>query len=401
MVPRDSRLSRRQFIRHAGLAVVSIGAAPSLLAACGDGTAATTTAAGATTTMAGGTTAPAGSLGAVDYLSWEGYDLPIESMDAWRAANGVTSNPTYIANHDEIQAKLVAGGDTAGYDLITYYQGYKPLYTELDILTPLDEEQLPNLAGLFEFWGSDIDNFWINADGTRTGVPFTWGSIGLTYDSAQVDEMSSWFDLLDPSLEGRISMPDDPAGLFNLTCKILGLDPAAAPKAELDNVVDTLGMFVAHANSVSPSFGDMTTKLVAGDIVACFHGWAAMNTFAAGEGLDTVRTNIPEEGSHTFCDSYAIPPSTDNPEAAHAWINESLTPEANAEAAIYLVGGVTVEEAVPLLDESTAQLYPYEDLDALLELAPLFSNAPSESDEFITFPEWTERWQELKAGAAG
>ena len=45
--------------------------------------------------------------------------------------------------------------------------------------------------------------------------------------------MSSWYDLLDPSLKGKISLPDDPVGQFTLTAQILGLDPGAMPKAEL------------------------------------------------------------------------------------------------------------------------------------------------------------------------
>jgi spermidine/putrescine-binding protein len=138
---------------------------------------------------------------------------------------------------------------------------------------------------------------------------------------------------------------------------------------------------------------------VSGDAVACFHGWAAMNTFAADQGVDTIQTNIPEEGSHSFCDSYAIPPTAVNPDAALAWMNQALDPTVNAEAAEYLVGGVTVEASVAMLNKATADLYPYEDLDGLLELAPLAINAPTESDEFVTFPEWNEAFQEIKAGA--
>jgi spermidine/putrescine transport system substrate-binding protein len=171
------------------------------------------------------------------------------------------------------------------------------------------------------------------------------------------------------------------------------------PKDRLDDVADLMSQFVAQSRGVSPSFGDMTSKLVSGDVVACFHGWAAMNTFAADQGVDSIRTNIPSEGSHSFCDSYAIPPTTQNRDAALAWINEALDPVVNAEAAEYLVGGVTVEAAVDNLDEATRSLYPYEDLDGLLELAPLAINPPTESDEFVTFPEWTERWQTIKTGA--
>lgn len=389
-------VARRDFLRRTGIAVVTIGATPSILAACGsddDGTG------GSPTPATGASPEAPDATGTLNFLSWEGYDIPVDSMNAWREEQGIEVNPTYIANHDEIQAKIKGGGQAAGYDLITYYQGYMPLYTELEILTPLDENKLPNLSGLFPFWGSDVSNFWINPAGERIGVPWTWGSIGLTYNAAEVDEMSSWYDLLDPSLTGKVATVDDPAGNFNLCCKMLDLQSNEVPKDRLPDIVDLMSQFVAQGRGVSPTFGDMTSKLVSGDAVACFHGWAAMNTFAADQGVDTIQTNIPDEGSHSFCDAYAIPPTAENPDAALAWINESISAEVNAEAAEYLVGGVTVEGSVDLLNKATRDLYPYEDLDGLLELAPLAINAPSESDEFITFPEWNEAFQEIKAGA--
>jgi spermidine/putrescine transport system substrate-binding protein len=389
-------IARRDFLRKTGVAVVTIGATPSILAACGGDDGAGD--APSPATPAASPEAPDAS-GTLNFLSWEGYDIPVDSMEAWREEQGIEVNPTYIANHDEIQAKIKGGGAAAGYDLITYYQGYMPLYTELDILTPLDENKLPNLSGLFPFWASDVNNFWIDPEGQRIGVPWTWGSIGLTYNSAEVDEMSSWYDLLDPSLKGKVATVDDPAGNFNLCCKILDLQSNEVPKDRLTDIVDLMSQFVAQGRGVSPSFGDMTTKLVSGDAVACFHGWAAMNTFAADQGVDTIETNIPEEGSHSFCDSYAIPPTSENPDAALAWINQSLDPVVNAEAAEYLVGGVTVEASVANLNKATRDLYPYDDLDGLLELAPLAINAPTESDEFVTFPEWNEAFQGIKAGA--
>ena len=210
--------------------------------------------------------------------------------------------------------------------------------------------------------------------------------------------MDSWYDLLDPSLKGKISLPDDPVGQFTLTAHILSLDPGACPKASLPEVVDLNRQFVVQSESISASFGDMTTKLVAGDIVACYQGWAAMNSFAAAEGSTTVKTNLPKEGSFTFADMYAIPTGADNVDTAHAFMNQLLDPDVNARIAEYLVGAVTVDAAVDLLNEETRALYPYEDIAGYLELAPLYNNPPLESDEFVTQKEWTDAWQEIKAG---
>jgi spermidine/putrescine-binding protein len=392
--PRGGELSRREFLRRAGLTTFTIGATPAILAACG-GDSPTPP---ASTVSAGAEPSVPPASGTLDYFSWEGYDAPIDEMKTWLKDNSVKLNSAYIGNHDDIQAKLKASNNAEGFDLITYYQGYKPLYSELGILGPIDDNKIPNLAGLNEFWNDDPKHQWIDADGTRTGVPWTFGSIGITYDSAKVDEMDSWYDLLDPSLKGKISLPDDPVGQFTLTAHILSLDPGACPKASLPEVVDLNRQFVVQSESISASFGDMTTKLVAGDIVACYQGWAAMNSFAAAEGSTTVKTNLPTEGSFTFADMYAIPTGADNVDTAHAFMNQLLDPEVNARIAEYLVGAVTVDAAVDLLNEETRTLYPYEDIAGYLELAPLYNNPPLESDEFVTQKEWTDAWQEIKAG---
>ncbi|HUR15963.1 MAG TPA: extracellular solute-binding protein, partial [Candidatus Limnocylindrales bacterium] len=299
---------------------------------------------------------------------------------------------------DEVQAKVKAAGASAGYELTTYTQGYVDLYQELDLLLPLDESKLSNLDGLYPYFADDANNYWTDADGQRIGVPWTWGSAGITYDSAKIGEMSSWYDLLDPSLKGKIALPDDPQGHFALTTRILGLHPDTCPKDRLDDVSALSAKFVAQSKGVSPSYGDMTTKLVSGEAVACYQGWAAMNSFAAGEGLMTVKTNVPKEGSYSFCDAWAIPRGADNVDTALAWINETLSAKTNAAAAEYLVGGVTIQTSLGYLNKETKALYSYDDLDGLLEQAPFNHNTPTESADYVTFKEWNDRWQELKAG---
>lgn len=391
-----SRLSRRALLRRGGGALLGLGMLPTLLAACGgddDG--------------GGDAAAPAAS-GTIDYLSWEGYDVP-DPMKAWKQANSVTVKPTYIDNHDVIQTKIKAGGGS--YDLITYYQGYKDLYTELDILTSIDTDKIPNIDNLFPvFREADKRHLWIEDDGDWTGVPWTWGSIGITWDDKTLPGgLSSWYDLLDPKFKGKVGVINDPLGAFTLTAHILDKDPARLPKAEYAEIEDFLKKILGQTRSVAASFPDMTNQLVAGDIVVCYQGWAYQNYLAAQAGNKTVKTVTPEEGSFSFCDLYAIPSTTDNADASHAWINQALDAETNARIAEFLVAAVTVEKSADLINAETKALYPYDDLElgdstgerlaALFEKAPFYGNPPIESDEFVTFGEMSEKWEEIKQSA--
>jgi spermidine/putrescine transport system substrate-binding protein len=387
--------TRRQFLRRAGFVTLAAGAGPTLLAACGsddeEGT--------QDTGDGGGPAKAPQASGRVDFLSWEGYDIP-DPLKAWKKEGDVTVKATYIANHDEIQAKLKASGGAGGYDIITYYQGYKPLYQELDIIEPLDEQKLPNLKNLFPYFASKEGNFWIDPDGTRTGVPWTWGSIGITWDTRRVKKTpTSWYDLLEPEFKGRVTLPDDPVGSYTLASHVLGFDPSQVKKADNAKVFDLLSQIIAQSNGIAPTFGDATTKMTSGDADICWQGWAAMNQFAADAGVKTFKTEVPKEGSFSFCDAYALPKGADNVDSSLSWMNESMDPKVNADAAVVLVGGVTVEAAVKNLPANIAGLYKYEDLDALLERSPFYNNPPVESDEFVTFEEVQKGWQEVKAEA--
>jgi spermidine/putrescine transport system substrate-binding protein len=396
-------LSRRELLRRSGLVLLSASAVPALLAACGGddgGEAAATTAAPATTAEAATTEDAAGTVelevgGNLDFLSWEGYDLP-DIMTGWLDANGVTLNPSYPANHDEITAKLAAG--QGGFDIFTYYQGYKPLYSEMGVLQPLDEAKIPNLSGLIPFFATDVGNYWVDADGTRTGLPWTFSINSVNYDSSQVEAPTSYYDLLEPDFKGRVVVVDDPLGAFTIGAFILGYDVTTLTSDQQTEVSDLLKQFVGQARALAPTYGDGTSQLVSGDAAFIWPGWAAINSFAVQAGKDTVQLAIPEEGGMATTDAWAIPPDADNPDTAYAWMNETISPEINAEAAAYLVGGTVVTESVPLLTPEAAAVYPYyDDIEGLFEQVTLYGIPPQESDEYMTAAKMAELWAEIKA----
>src|SRR5215218_6941987 len=97
----ENVLSRRRLLQGAGAVVASVGASPWLLE-----------------TASAATAADAAVGGRLDYLSWQGYDSP-KSLTPWVKKNKVTFKPTYMASHDDIQAKILALHGGKGYDRIT------------------------------------------------------------------------------------------------------------------------------------------------------------------------------------------------------------------------------------------------------------------------------------------
>jgi spermidine/putrescine-binding protein len=390
-----SPLTRRDLLKQGGLSALLLSGAPAFLAACGGGGEAAAPTTGTGKGQIGGT---------IDFFSWEGYDLPdkyFPTMKAWKAANGVKIKSSYIGSHDDIQAKIKSGGGT-GIDLITYGQQYKPLYgkDQLGILAPIDPDKIPNLKNLFPIFGSDIGNFWVDSDGTRTGVPMFWLALALNYDSSVLPSAPTTYDVLfDPKYKGKVAVVDAATDVFGTATVVLGLDFSKLTQDDFKKMVAWTKQLVAQTKGISTAYGDMATRLASGDAVFAFPGWAAVNQFAADAGKKTVKWTLPQEGAFGAVDAYAIPVTADNPDTAHAWINEGLDPKVNAEAANYLFGGTVCSGSVSLLNPEVAAIYPYTNLEAFFEKAQLIRLPPVQSDTYVTLDKVLAAWQEVKAAA--
>jgi spermidine/putrescine transport system substrate-binding protein len=379
--PRLKVIDRRSFLKLTGIGVAAAGLGPAL-AACQP--------------AATATVAPTKAVGGrLDFLSWEGYDLP-DCMKAWQDAHGVTMSSTYIGDHSEIQAKLTTA-QTTGYDLITYYQGYADLYrNEVKILQELDRSRIPNFEKLYEMFRTK--DFWVDSSGKVWGTPFTWGAEGCNYNADKTSAPESWKDLLKPEFKDKLGMIDDMNGALIIAGRILGYGdqlPNLTP-AQLQETKDLLLQFKSNARGIAASYGDLTDLLVSGEVIVTFPGWAAVNVWAQERGANVQHT-MPAEGGFTFIDAFAIPAQADNYDTSIEWINEALSPQVQACAAAALSAGVVTPDAVQYLDEKTAQLYPYDKIEDVFTKAPVYSLPPRESDTYATYDDWLSMWEEVKA----
>jgi putrescine transport system substrate-binding protein len=123
-----------------------------------------------------------------------------------------------------------------------------------------------------------------------------------------------------------------------------------------------------------------------------------VNSFAADKGDDAVKHTVPEEGSATFCDAYMIPAEAQNADTAYAFIDEVFTPEAQAAEAAYLVQAAVVPDALPLMDEATRALYPYDDIESLLTTSAPLEAIPAQTPSgFANYQDWVKAWEGVKA----
>jgi spermidine/putrescine-binding protein len=384
--------TRRRLLKSAA-GVGALALTPAFLAACGGGGSTT----GATTGGGGG--GGGGEVGGtLNYLGWQAEDYQ-ELLAPWKKENGVTIKSTFIGNMSDIAAKYAAGGG-GEYDIICMSSnGTSRLLGSGVPFMPLDLKQLPNYDGLIEFFKKDPLNTFKNEEGDVVAIPITWGAVGINYDKTKTAQPQKWTDLLKPEFKDQITILDDPSTVIGTSGAILGYTPNEMTKEQLEKTQEWLAQFVAQAKSFAPSFGDMSTQLAQGEVLAAMFGLTSDNAFAAEAGNPNIVTQFEfPEGSASFTECYCIPEDGSNPATAYSMINTLLEPKNNAEAANIVVLGPAVEAALPLVNSTVKPLFPKTTakIEQFLEAAPMVQDAPAQSDEFVTFGEVTQAWTEVK-----
>jgi spermidine/putrescine transport system substrate-binding protein len=394
--------TRREFVRRAaGLSSFALFGG-SLLAACGgdDEEAAAPAAAGETGTGAGAATAT-GPLGPVtlNFVGWEGYDgLQAETFPktiAWMEEQQIEIVSTYVADNDEMLAKIQASSPGA-YDLTCPAHLTLPSFIAAGVLEPIDTSRMQNFETILPIYRENP--VFRGEDGELYGVPFTFSFQSPLYNADRVEPLETFAEFVDnPALKGRYAIPDG-FGNFTWIAQVLGLgnpDPTYLTRDELAQCVEYAKQVVANARTLWASLGDSLQLMISGEVDYTTEGTFDQVAEAQAQGVN-IQTFFAQEGSQTYVDAYCIPRETENYDVSLAWIDHMLTPEAQAEVAVVYGGAAVNLDAVPLMAQELQDRYDYDDLESLLERAPAHPPTPVESDEFATYAEWTEAWNEVK-----
>ncbi|MDR6955355.1 spermidine/putrescine-binding protein [Ancylobacter sp. 3268] len=139
-------------------------------------------------------------------LMWEGYLLP-EVIGAFEEKHKVTFAPTFFDGNSEAYNKLRVGG-TKDFDLVQADGFWPSLYFREKLIRAVDYAKIPSTQELFPVFKPDQYKLLTDdATGVQFGVPFCWGSYGITYNTAQMpaEKAASIECLFDPAFGGKLS----------------------------------------------------------------------------------------------------------------------------------------------------------------------------------------------------
>lgn len=258
---------------------------------------------------------------------------------------------------ETLEAKMMAGG--SGYDLIFPGDTVAERLMRAGALQKLDPEKLQHLADI----EPGLRNLQTKYPYSRHAtVPYTWGSIGITYNAEMVGKRMSdapvnSLDLLfKPENAAKfadcgISMIDSPDEVLAVALNYLGRSPRSAEPEDLKAATELL---VAIKPYIRKFQSQPVTDLVNGDLCLSL-GYSGDFTQAqraasgAGKAAD-FRFHIPREGTTVWMDTMAIPVDAKHPEYAYAFINFVMRPENMAAISNFTGYPTSSAKARPMVD---------------------------------------------------
>jgi putative spermidine/putrescine transport system substrate-binding protein/spermidine/putrescine transport system substrate-binding protein len=334
--------------------------------------------------------------GTLTMMCWQGYDGP-NANKPFIEQTGTVINATYLGSNDEIFAALRAGG-LGEIDLVTPYHGYVKNLYEAGLLQEIDYSRLPNTNDYIPIFNKPD---WNTFDGKTYAAPFVWGTGPMIYNAEFIPEApAEWMDVMKPEYKGKVIMTDDALGHYLIWNQVTGAeDPTQVTQEQIDATTDLLIQIkTEQARAFSPNMGDMADIMARGEAWLSTIGWEAIPAFPVAEGAD-LRYTHPAPGDFTFVDSYCLVKDAPNVDTAYAFMDHMLSPEAQAIAMDDMDSATVNEQAIPLLDEATRALFPYDNLDEIFEIAPVWGFPPLEDqgDGIVTYNGWLETWERVRS----
>ena len=275
------------------------------------------------------------------------------------------------------------------------YDSNEVLYTKLknggisvDVIIPSDYmiARMINENMLLELNFDNIPNFSYVDDTFKNpnydpqnkySVPYTWGTVGILYNTQYVDEadVTGWELLWNKKYDDKILMFDNSRDAFAIAQYLLGYDVNTTDPAQLQACADKLAEQkpLVQQYVMDQIYASMINEEA---YIAPYYAGDCMLMMEENENLAFY---LPEnQGFNRFVDAMCIPACAQQKEAAELFINFMCDPEVSGANMNYICYASPISEAKQHMDEYLAEsevVYP----DAtLLERGSSFNFLPME-----------------------
>ena len=327
----------------------------------------------------------------VNVCSWGEY-IDENLIYQFEEETGIKVNYQTAESNEALYSLLKTGaGD---YDVIVPSDYMIARLIAEDMLAELDYSSIPNYEKIdAQYKGLSFD------PENKYTVPYTWGTLGIIYNTTMVDEpITSWDAMFDEKYAGNVLMIRNSRDALAAALLDLGYDLNTTDESQIREAYELLAS--AKEKGVYQAFvmDEVFQKMEGGN--------AAIAMYYAGDYLTMLENNpdlayvVPEEGSNWFVDAMCILKGAQNVEEAHEWIKFIASTEsnlANMDYIWYASPNAEALEGYPAYYEETygepLDMELYEIMAApsdVLSRCTLYENLPAE-----TLTLYNDLWTEL------
>ena len=278
-------------------------------------------------------------------------------------------------SNETMYAKMSNGGITVDVIIPSDYMVGR--MAQEGMLMELNYDNIPN--------AKYIDETFLNRDfdpENKYSVPYTWGTVGIIYNTKYVDEtdVTGWELLWNEKYAGKILMFDNSRDAFGIAEYLLGYSVNETDEAILRQCADKLAEQkpVVQQYVMDQIFDAMQNE------EAWIAPYYAGDYLLMAEGNENLAFYRPEhQGFNVFVDSMVIPTCCQEKEASETFINFLCDPEVSAANMDYVGYGVPSSESKQYMDEEVANDpvgYPTPDM---LKTATNFACLPEETSRLM------------------
>ena len=264
-------------------------------------------------------------------------------------------NYSEYASNEELYSKLSNGGLVVDVIIPSDYMIGRMI--DENMLLPLNKANIPNLSKVLPEYlnkGFDPENTY--------SVPYTWGTVGIIYNSKYVDEadVTGWELLWNEKYAGQILMFDNSRDAFGIAQYKLGYSCNPKTTAELEACAEEL----AKQRPLVQQYvmDQIYDKMIEENAwIAPYYAGDAMMMMDENEDLQFY---LPENQKfNMFIDAMCIPACAQEKDAAELFIDFMCDPEVSGANMDYICYGSPIEGATDYMEEYLAEsevIYPFE-----------------------------------------
>ena len=305
----------------------------------------------------------------------DGTDETLDIVAAFEEKTGIKVNYSTYESNEALYSKLKNGGISVDVIIPSDYMIDRMIAE--DMLEELDFGNIPNFSYVDEQFKNpayDPEN--------KYSVPYTWGTLGILYNTKYVDEadVTGWELMWNEKYAGKILMIDNSRDAMGIAQYLLGYDVNTMDKAELQACADKLAEQrpLVQQYVMDQIYSTMENEEA---YIAAYYAGDCMLMMEENEDLAFY---LPEhQGFNLFTDAMCIPKGSQEKAAAEAFINFLCEPEISGANMDYICYASPISAAKEHMEDYLADseiVYPN---PAVQEKGSAYAYLSEETSRFV------------------